>query len=240
MTAKQDQLALIQSTIEKAQVLKNRSDASVLYSMLRQRQRKPLSPRQQSFLEVLVERNSDTAIQQKREAQSEWETEWAEQHELRAKAEVIAEYYLRAGYFREIAMGIKDWTPDNNVILPPRHKIEKMLSNKYAEKVWTSHTAPPKWAVGDMVTLRKQLKGVVPTGFVPDASYQRLYAQDKPVYSETSFMVLAVGHRPIDKALAYNEKSGGTRYYKLLPVGYTQPVEVLECDIKKLLKRQTQ
>ena len=239
MTAKQDQLALIQSTIEKAQVLKNRNDASVLYSMLRQRQRKPLSSRQQSFLEVLVERNSDTAIQQKREAQSEWETEWAEQHELRAKAEVIAEYYLRAGYFRDIAMGIKDWTPDNNVILPPRHKIEKMLSNKYAEKVWTSHTAPPKWAVGDMVTLRKQLKGDVPKGFT-GAGWNRYGTADKPLWHETSFMVLAVGHRPIDKALAYNEKSGGTRYYKLLPVGYAQPVEVLECDIKKLLKRQTQ
>ena len=53
-------------------------------------------------------------------------------------------------------------------------------------------------------------------------------------------MVLAVGHRPIDKALAYNEKSGGTRYYKLLPVGHAQPVEVLECDIKKLLNRQPQ
>ena len=53
-------------------------------------------------------------------------------------------------------------------------------------------------------------------------------------------MVFAVDHKPIVKALSYNKSSGGTRYYKLLPVGMAQTIEAMECDLKKLLKKQTQ
>ena len=237
MTAKQDQLQLIRSTIEIANQLKNRKDVYMLSSFLRQRERKKLSHRQENFLQILVERNSEKAVQAKQDAQSEWTAEWVSNSEFREKAKVIAEYYLRTGYFRAVAMGVKDWRPDNDVILPPKYKIETMINNKYAEKVWQSHTTPPLWAVGDMVTLRANLKGKEPTGFRGDMWQCAL---ERPIWNKTSFMVIAVDHKPIDKALTYNKSSGGTRYYKLLPVGMAQTIEAMECDLKKLLKKQTQ
>ena len=237
MTAKQDRLQLIQSTIEFANQLNNRNDANMLSSFLSQRQRKKLSERQENFLQVLAERNSPKAIQVKQDAQSEWISEWLSNSEFREKAKVIAEYCLRTGYFRDIAMGVKDWRPDNGVVLPPKYRIERMVNSKYAQNVWRSHTTLPLWAVGDMVTLRASLKGIKPTGFRGD---MWLSVLERPIWSKTSFMVIAVDHRPIDKALTYNKTSGGTRYYKLLPVGMAQTIDVIECDIKKLLKKQTQ
>jgi len=101
-----------------------------------------------------------------------------------------------------------------------------MVNNKYAEKVWKSHTTPPLWSVGDMATLRANPKGTY------SWHYQRV--------SLTSLMIIEVDSKPIDKALTYNKSSGGTRYYKVLPVGLPQPIDIMECDLKKLLKKQTQ
>ena len=226
MTAKQDQLQLIRSTIKIATTLGNRKDAYMLSSFLKQRERKKLSERQEWYLRKLVERNSEQTIRSRQDAQNQWTNEWLSDDQFREKAKVIAEYYLRSGYFRDIAMAVKDWRPDNGVILPPKHKIERMVNNKYAEKVWKSHTTPPLWAVGDMATLRANIRG----------TYPWLY---RPV-SQTSLMIIEVDSKPIDKALTYNKSSGGTRYYKVLPVGLTQPIDILECDLKKLLKKQTQ
>lgn len=226
MTAKQDQLQLIRSTIKIATTLGNRKDAYMLSSFLKQRERKKLSERQEWYLQKLVERNSEQTIRSRQDAQNQWTNEWLSDDQFREKAKVIAEYYLRSGYFRDIAMAVKDWRPDNGVILPPKHKIERMVNNKYAEKVWKSHTTPPLWAVGDMATLRANIRG----------TYPWLY---RPV-SQTSLMIIEVDSKPIDKALTYNKSSGGTRYYKVLPVGLTQPIDILECDLKKLLKKQTQ
>ena len=201
MTAKQDQLQLIRSTIKIATTLGNRKDAYMLSSFLKQRERKKLSERQEWYLQKLVERNSEQTIRSRQDAQNQWTNEWLSDDQFREKAKVIAEYYLRSGYFRDIAMAVKDWRPDNGVILPPKHKIERMVNNKYAEKVWKSHTTPPLWAVGDMATLRANIRG----------TYPWLY---RPV-SQTSLMIIEVDSKPIDKALTYNKSSGGTRYYKV-------------------------
>ena len=226
MTAKQDQLQLIRSTIKIATTLGNRKDSYMLSSFLKQRERKKLSPRQESFLQILVERNSEQIVRQRQDTQNQWTNEWQRDPEFRRKAKVIAEYYLKSGYFRDIAEAVKDWRPENGVILPPKHKIERMVNNKYAEKVWKSHTTPPLWSVGDMATLRANPKGTY------SWHYQRV--------SLTSLMIIEVDSKPIDKALTYNKSSGGTRYYKVLPVGLTQPIDIMECDLKKLLKKQTQ
>ena len=226
MTAKQDQLQLIRSTMKIATTLGNRKDAYMLRSFLKQRERKKLSERQEWYLQIVVERNSEQTIRSRQDAQNQWTNEWLSDDQFRRKAKVIAEYYLRSGYFRDIAEAVKDWRPDNGVILPPKHKIERMVNNKYAEKIWKSHTTPPLWAVGDMATIRANIRG----------TYPWLY---KPI-AQTSLMIIEVDSKPIDKALTYNKSSGGTRYYKVLPVGLTQPIDIMECDLKKLLKKQTQ
>ena len=71
MTAKQDQLLLIRSTIEFARQLNNRKDAYMLSSFLKQRERKKLSERQEWFLQVLVERNNEQSIRSKQDAQEQ-------------------------------------------------------------------------------------------------------------------------------------------------------------------------
>ena len=76
MTAKQDQLQLIRSTIKIATTLGNRKDAYMLSSFLKQRERKKLSERQEWYLQKLVERNSEQTIRSRQDAQNQWTNEW--------------------------------------------------------------------------------------------------------------------------------------------------------------------
>ena len=240
MTAKQTQLQLIRKTKEIAKRLGNMRDASTLSSLLRQRDRKKLTSRQESFLNSLIERNSEAAVQAKADAKAVWVAEWANlPSDYHEKVRVVAEYYRMTGYFQRAALGVLNWfaceagkqgaaVSELAVVheLPSQKSIDKMINNKYAQKVWESHTTPPLWAVGDMCTLRANPKMSYPW------HYQRV--------SLTSLMIIEVDTKPIDKALTYSKSSGGTRYYKVLPVGMAQPIDVLECDLKKLLKKQTQ
>ena len=55
--------------------------------------------------------------------------------------------------------------------------------------------------------------------------------------NEKVYTIIQVNSRPIDKALGYKEKQGGARYYRLLMLGSTQIVDVLEQDLKKVPKK---
>tara|TARA_Y100001970_G_scaffold178399_1_gene217232 strand:+ start:1160 stop:1924 length:765 start_codon:yes stop_codon:yes gene_type:complete len=252
MTAKQQQLALIQKTIEAAEKLGNKRDAYTLNSFLRHRQKRKLTYRQEDFLKKLIERNDEAALKALADKNAEWEREWRTNDELRAKAEVIANYYLTTAYYNSPARRVIQWRKiesftahseeEKNELyatcLPPERQLMSMVNNKYANKVWQSHIAEPKWKVGDMVAIRKTYKGTL--GFGDNIATRHYVARVRgvPMYDELSYMVIAVDSKPIDEALKYNEKTGGCRYYKLLPIGHPTPVDVMECNLKKLLKKQ--
>ena len=90
-----------------------------------------------------------------------------------------------------------------------------MVDNEYANNVWESHKAEPKFAIGDLVRLRANAT----VGF-----------RHRQV---DSWMVIAIGNKPITKSHVYNEKLGGTKRYELLEVGGTMVTTVIEKSLKK-------
>ena len=109
----------------------------------------------------------------------------------------------------------KAYLLDDNSPLPDYSSFDKMISNEYANNVWESHKAEPKFAVGDLVRLRANA----------DVGFRHRQVD--------SWMVIAIGNKPITKSHKYNEKVGGTKRYELLEVGGTIVVSVIEKALKK-------
>ena len=252
MTAKQQQLTLIRKTIEAAEKLGNKRDAYTLNSLLRHRQKRKLTYRQEDFLKKLIERNDEAALKALADKNAEWEREWRSNDELRAKAEVIANYYLTTTYYSIPARKVIQWCKiesftahseeEKNELyatcLPPKRQLLSMVNNPYADKVWQSHVAEPKWKVGDMVAIRKSYKGKLDLGNKIATRYWTHKNHGLPMFDELAYMIVEVDSKPVDEALKYDKSRGGCRYYKLLPIGYPTPVDVMECNLKKLLKKQ--
>ena len=95
-------------------------------------------------------------------------------------------------------------------------QIKSMLNNNYAANVWESHKAEPKFQAGDLVKLRASVTGL-------NFLIRRI----------DSWMVIAIGAKPIDTSHVYNEKTGGTKRYDLLEVGGTNVITVMEKHLKK-------
>ena len=85
-----------------------------------------------------------------------------------------------------------------------------MIENEYAKNVWESYKAEPKYQVGDLVSIRGGLKN--------------------------TWLVIAVGNKPIEKSHKYNEKTGGTKRYDILEVGGTRMKNCMEKEFHIILQ----
>ena len=99
-----------------------------------------------------------------------------------------------------------------------------MMENKYAQNILASIRSEPKFEVGELVQLRANVSR-------DNFKGSHLSAQAK------AFMVVEVGSRPVTRALSYDEKRGGTRWYKLLVMGSTDTIEVIEKELKRPTKK---
>ena len=107
---------------------------------------------------------------------------------------------------------------------PHLPSIKKMMENKYAQNILASIRSEPKFEVGELVQLRANVSR-------DNFKGSHLSAQAK------AFMVVEVGSRPVTRALSYDEKRGGTRWYKLLVMGSTDTIEVIEKELKRPTKK---
>jgi hypothetical protein len=189
-----------------------------------------LSLRQVQFALHLVEKNSQEDLDKGRE----FAMQWASDPKLREKYEVIARYYSTTPYYGKAVKSVMKAVREH--CAPDYWVCKPMIGNKYAQKVWDSHSAPPKWKVGDMVAFRSNPKGnlLLP----PQISRYRRQDGERPYWGDLSFIVVEVDSMPISEAYAYNKTSGGTRWYKLLPVGVPCQVHAMECNLKKVLKKK--
>ena len=211
-------------------------DAHVLDDMQRSIKRYgKLTHRQAEYAQSLITANSAEAILKEAELEAQWSYELENNQELREKGKVIAKYYIKSGYYRDVATDTLQYLGSLDSSPPKRKAFMRMIENKYADKVWESHWRAPKWKVGDLVTIRKSYKGELPW---IDGVAQWTYQVELPSYHDLSYMIIQVDCKPIDQAYTYSKTAGGTRYYKLLPVGKTQTIDVIECNLKKLLKKQ--
>jgi len=136
-----------------------------------------------------------------------WENEYRKQHLSDAK--IIAEYYMRSGYYTTLATNIM--TDDKFV--PARAEYYRMVNNKYAMKVLEAFKAIPRFEKNMKVQLRSTIGN---TGYEYNL---------RPLRSRICFVL--ANDLPIRNATA------GAKRYKVLPMGASEPIEI---DEKHLMK----
>ena len=205
---------------------------NVLSDMLRFLKRnKRLTEGQRRYASSLMGQVSPETLRKRQEANQEWGKELKSDPDLQADILAVANYYLSSGYYVNTARNCISWLMggDRAAILPPKASVMKMMNNPYAEKVKDSAKSAPLWSVGQFVCCRSTASGRfhLVSG---DGQYWR-HAGDG-VYT-----IIQVDSRPIDKALTYKAKQGGARYYRLLMLGSTRVIDVMETDLKNVKKK---
>ena len=184
-----------------------------------------LTLRQTDFARSLIERHSPEATEAKRK----WADRVKGDEELQEKIEVIANYYSNTTYFSATCGDCLSWLKHKeDKWLPSEHSISKMIDNEYSNKVWASHKGQQIWNVGDLVQVRQ------------NAAIQYLHPlhlRERNEYRDWVWMVVEANSRPINRAIGYDEKKGGARYYRLLKLGGTQQIDVIECELKRVPKK---
>jgi len=188
-----------------------------------------LSDRQWEYLDSLMLEHSQEAL----EEYKVYSERFASDQKYREKIKVVANYYMAAGqYYAKTAtralLALKH-QGEEGCTLPQYKSLRRMLNNKYADKVWDSHTKPPLYSAGDLVQIRS-------TG-VNRIWSQRRHSQEKLAGIENlnshPCFVIKPDAKGITEALMYKPKQGGARVYSVMPVGSTLIYYVLECDLKK-------
>ena len=170
-----------------------------------------LSERQYEILRNLEDEYDDASMA----ARQKWIEDYKKNDStLRADAIVVANYYMSTGYFRDTAREIIE----NDAFVPTYSQYNKMVKNKYAQKVLASHYALPKYDVGTLVTFRGNAPSAVR---IVDGSYLK---------RSITMMVIETDAAPITSA------ARGAKVYKLLPVGKASTLEVEERYIMKARK----
>ncbi len=188
-----------------------------------------LSDRQESYLASIEAQYDKRAIAKREESLRHLR----ENEEYRKDVEVICRYYIQSGYYRNVAREVLSYIQDPKSCATPPNLggLAKMMDNKYAQNILASTKAPPKFAVGELVQLRanptwKNIKSCDSANYYP-----------RDVLTYQAFMVIEVDSSLVNRPMAYVKGKGGTRWYKVLPLGSTNTFEVCERELKRPTKK---
>ncbi len=182
-----------------------------------------LTARQEGFLQVIVAEYSAENLR----AQAEFRQRFIEDEQYRKEVRIVSEYYLRTGYYRTTARSCLDFLDGREgAELDHPLRVKKMMDNKYAKNVIASTINPPKYEVGQIVQVRSNVSHDNVKG-----------ASRLSLRQYAGFMVIEVDSQPISRSLTYNKSSGGTRWYKVLPLGSTDTFEIIERELKRTTKK---
>ena len=184
-----------------------------------------LTLRKTDFARSLIDRNSPEAVQSK----SDWVERVKNDTELQERIKVIANYYASTQYFSATSRDYLSWLKEReDKWLPSEHSTMKMIDNKFSNKIWESHKGKQIWNVGDLVQARQNAA-------IQPAS--REFWLHHGECRDWVWMIVEANSRPIDRSVGYDEKKGGARYYRLLKLGGTQQIDVIECELKRVPKK---
>ena len=169
-----------------------------------------LSERQMEILRKIEGEHDDEAMSDR----AKWVESYKNDPALRDDAIAAAHYYMTAGYFRTTAGAILN----EDTFIPTQSQYNKMVKNKYAQKVITAHNDKPKYEKGQLVTFRAGC---------PSAQRRCGDGYLKP---STPMMVISANAGPVTSA------ARGAKKYKLLPVGKAVTLIVEERHIMKARK----
>lgn len=141
----------------------------------------------------------------------EWAKEYKKDH--LADAKIVANYYLKTGYYTTTATSILN----DELFIPPKKQIHKMIGNKYARLVLENHKREPKFKKNQLVQIRTQAGS-----FTKDSHLRRMGNRLCFVLENTLPIVNAV--------------KGGKRY-NLLPMGESNVIVADERNIIKPNKK---
>ena len=158
----------------------------------------------------------DQAIEQfDQSAVSEW-IKFSETTEYKENLKIVCDYYSRSGgYFRRLI------TQAGAGETLSRQEYEKIVKNKYAQKVIEAHNTDPVFVQGSLVDFR--------------SSHSETYDEDgsRVVYKSAPLGLLILStDAPIVSACK------GARRYKVVPIGHNEPFYVEERYLKKRKKRK--
>ena len=169
-----------------------------------------LSERQLQTLKKIESEHDEAAMAER----AKWVETYKNDPKLRADAIVVAHYYKTTGYFGSTADNILV----SDTFIPTYSQYNKMVKNKYAQKVLTSHHAAPKYQTGDLVTFRAS------------AAYHDRRCDGAVLKRDCPMMVVATDAAPIKSA------AKGSKVYRLLPVGKAVTIDIEERFIMKARK----
>jgi len=141
----------------------------------------------------------------------EWKREYLAEHVTDAR--ILADYYLTAGYWTNMASHILH----TDGYIPPKPKYEKMSTNKYAINVLHNFNSEPKFSAGAMAQLRQTIGRTHMTRHL------------LPFKSRLVFV--------LNNNLSVLSATKGGKRYQVLPTGHSQPLEVEERDLMKPNKK---
>ncbi len=233
-------IELINAAIKRAEKIENDYHAQVLRSFaLFLEKNGRLTPSQELYCEKLLEQNTEEIV---KDALAFYEKLFADDTLLR-EAVAVCEYYTRQNYWRQQRTSIKflhHLKDRENNPRPTINDMRSLIENKYALKVRTSIRHDHHYEVGQLVMIRKSSYGEL-EGTDLHKHYklsEHHVNSDKAPIWELPCMILDRDHRPISRALVYNAKRGGARWYRVLPLGHTEPFDVMERDLKKCQKKK--
>jgi len=141
----------------------------------------------------------------------EWKKEYLASYQEQAK--IISQYYAHTGYFASLSDKILS---DENFI-PSRKEFNKMVKNKYAQKVLAAHYQIPRFKVSEMVQVRSNVG-------------KRGY--DRALTSLRSRLCFVLAND-----LVIKNACEGAKRYRLLPMGESHPIEIEERYLMKPNKK---
>ena len=192
-------------------------DRGFLESILEQVSKgRQLSDKQYEMIGKVLDRN--TPEQQK--IHESWQQVYRE--EYIEKALVLARYYERQSYYREMARTILS----NEV--PERTRFMRMIDNKYAKKVLAEYEAAPKYELGSLVTGRSTFDQYVVDYGTPKGQRELPWPHRKTCvenFLRRGALIIEVDNKIFSAAK-------GAKRYKVLPIGSPTPFFVEERFIK--------
>ena len=99
-----------------------------------------LSDSQTDILKKIEVEHNDGSMAERRN----WIESYKTDPTLREKAIVVANYYKTTGYFRHTVNSVLD----QEAFIPTFSQYNKIVKNKYAQKVLAAHSAPAKYETG--------------------------------------------------------------------------------------------
>ena len=140
-----------------------------------------------------------------------WKKEYLANYQEEAK--LVAQYYSCTGYFATLATNVLE---DENFI-PSKKEFNKMVNNKYAQKILSAHYQTPRFKVDEMVQVRSNVG-------------KRGY--DRTLSSLRSRLCFVLANDLIIK-----NACDGAKRYQVLPMGESCPIDIEERYLMKPNKK---